>query len=89
MAAERAGGGGGKVRKDKKRAVSDHDFVAGTSYAPAPESTAAVSLEKRYGLFIGGKWVKGGKPLKTRNPSHWRDPPRRWRQRAPRRSILL
>src|SRR4051794_36392101 len=28
------------------------------TYAPAPESTDIVRLEKRYGLFIGGEWVE-------------------------------
>jgi aldehyde dehydrogenase (NAD+) len=27
-------------------------------YAPAPESREVVSLEERYGLFIGGEWVE-------------------------------
>ncbi|HSO01653.1 MAG TPA: hypothetical protein VLS46_03945, partial [Gaiellaceae bacterium] len=27
-------------------------------YAPAPEAREIVTLEKRYGLFIGGKFVK-------------------------------
>jgi aldehyde dehydrogenase (NAD+) len=27
-------------------------------YAPAPESREIVTLEERYGLFIGGEWVK-------------------------------
>ena len=26
-------------------------------YAPAPEATDHVRLEKRYGLFVGGKFV--------------------------------
>src|SRR5579871_4746974 len=29
----------------------------GWTYAPAPESREIVSLEERYGLFIGGEWV--------------------------------
>ena len=27
-------------------------------YAPAPESREIVTLEDRYGLFIGGEWVE-------------------------------
>jgi aldehyde dehydrogenase (NAD+) len=28
------------------------------TYAPAPESTEIVSLQDRYGLFVGGEWVE-------------------------------
>ncbi|MFL5930251.1 MAG: aldehyde dehydrogenase family protein [Gaiellaceae bacterium] len=28
------------------------------TYAPAPESTDVVSLQDRYGLFVGGEWVE-------------------------------
>ncbi|MDA0767128.1 MAG: aldehyde dehydrogenase family protein [Verrucomicrobia bacterium] len=66
MAAERAGGGG---RARKVVPKSDHDFVTGTSYAPAPESSDHVKLAKNYDLFIGGKWVKAGKRMKTVNPA--------------------
>ena len=31
---------------------------AGFEYAPAPESREIVSLDERYGLFIGGQWVE-------------------------------
>ena len=31
---------------------------AGWAYAPAPESRDIVSLQERYGLFIGGEWVE-------------------------------
>ncbi len=67
MAAERAGSGGGRSRKVAKK--RDHDFVTGTSYAPAPESSAQVKIAKSYDLFIGGKWVKGSKRMKTINPA--------------------
>lgn len=46
-----------------------HDFVRGESYAPAPESTAIVSLKPAYNLFIGGKWVRTSKKFKTVNPA--------------------
>ena len=29
-------------------------------YAPAPESTSILNLQKSYGLFINGEWVDGG-----------------------------
>jgi aldehyde dehydrogenase (NAD+) len=40
-------------------------------YSPAPESREPVRLEKRYGLFIGGKFVapKSGKYFATINPA--------------------
>src|SRR5919199_5002483 len=31
---------------------------SGWTYAPAPESRDIVSLEDRYGLFVGGEWVE-------------------------------
>ena len=27
-------------------------------YAPAPESREIVSLDERYGLFVGGEWLE-------------------------------
>ena len=40
-------------------------------YAPAPESTAIVSLRERYGLWIGGRWVepRDGGSFATVNPA--------------------
>ncbi|HEY6159957.1 MAG TPA: aldehyde dehydrogenase family protein, partial [Bacteroidia bacterium] len=40
-------------------------------YAPAPEDTRHISLQKRYELFIGGKFVKprSGKYFSTINPA--------------------
>ncbi len=40
-------------------------------YAPAPESREIVSLEERYGLFIGGEWVepKSGELHPTVSPA--------------------
>lgn len=40
-------------------------------YAPAPESTAVVKIDKQYGHFIGGKFVEPveGKYFKTINPA--------------------
>jgi len=41
------------------------------TYAPAPESTAAVTLRERYGLFIGGEWsaAEDGSLFATQNPA--------------------
>jgi aldehyde dehydrogenase (NAD+) len=41
------------------------------AYADAPESTEIVTLEKRYGLFIGGELIdpKGGRWFETINPA--------------------
>jgi aldehyde dehydrogenase (NAD+) len=40
-------------------------------YAPAPESTAPVTLRERYGLFVGGEWVApvDGSFFNTQNPA--------------------
>lgn len=38
-------------------------------YAPAPESRAIVSIEKRYGLFIDGKFSNARKSFPTINPA--------------------
>jgi aldehyde dehydrogenase (NAD+) len=39
-------------------------------YAPAPESTSILHLQKSYGLFINGEWVEGrGKPFATISPA--------------------
>ena len=42
------------------------------SYSPAPESSGSATIEKKYNLFINGKWVKpsGGKYFKTINPAN-------------------
>ncbi len=39
-------------------AVVPSPLAFGLDYAPAPESTSIVSIEKEYGLFIGGKFVE-------------------------------
>ncbi|MDG2906860.1 MAG: aldehyde dehydrogenase family protein [Acidimicrobiales bacterium] len=43
----------------------------GLDYAPAPESTAVVSLADEYGLFIGGEFVepRSGRTFDTINPA--------------------
>lgn len=44
--------------------------MAFLDFSPAPESTAIVSFEKEYGLFIDGRFQKGsGKPFETISPS--------------------
>ena len=46
-------------------------FDGGWEYAPAPESTEHVEIDKRYGLFIGGDFVKPekGRYFDTINPA--------------------
>jgi aldehyde dehydrogenase (NAD+) len=46
-------------------------FTTGWQYAAAPESTDHVHIEKRYGLFINGEFVKpaSGKYFDTVNPA--------------------
>jgi aldehyde dehydrogenase (NAD+) len=47
------------------------NFNTSWTYAPAPESTDHIKINKQYELFIGGKWVKptSGKYFKTISPS--------------------
>jgi aldehyde dehydrogenase (NAD+) len=42
------------------------------NYSPAPESSSSATIEKKYNLFINGKWVKpsNGKYFKTINPAN-------------------
>lgn len=60
---------GVKRKVSGKSIKSDHDFVTGSSYAPAPESSDHVQVAKSYDLYIGGKWVKPAKRMKTINPA--------------------
>ena len=41
-------------------------------YSPATESASNVSIQKEYGLYINGKWVKaeGGKTFASENPAN-------------------
>jgi len=52
-------------------AESKLTFEGGWSYDPAPESTDHITVRKRYGLFIGGDFVKPekGKYFDTINPA--------------------
>ncbi|MEO7794840.1 MAG: aldehyde dehydrogenase family protein, partial [Thermoanaerobaculia bacterium] len=47
------------------------EFGGAWEYAPAPESTSHVKVEKRYDLFIGGRFVapKSGRYFDTVNPA--------------------
>ena len=51
-----------------KPAPGPHHFVFG-DYAPAPESSDHVLLQKQYDLYIGGKWIKPSSRFKTVNPA--------------------
>ncbi|MEL7450615.1 MAG: aldehyde dehydrogenase family protein [Pseudomonadota bacterium] len=48
------------------------DFATDWQYAPAPESTAHIRLEDRYGLFINGEFVPAadGGTFATANPAN-------------------
>ena len=48
------------------------DFNGGWNYAPAPEDTKHIHINKQYELFIGGKFVKpsSGKYYNTINPTN-------------------
>lgn len=48
--------------------MTSHDFIDG-GFAPAPESTAQVSIKPSYDLWIGGKWVSAPQKFDTRNPA--------------------
>ena len=52
------------VEKRQDRSPVPADWT----YAPAPESTDIVSLEERYGLFIGGKWIDSAEHFTTISP---------------------
>ena len=47
------------------------EFGGAWDYAPAPESKDIVRIEKRYGLFVGGKFVpaRSGRTFPTINPA--------------------
>jgi aldehyde dehydrogenase (NAD+) len=55
------------AKKPTKKPVKGLVF----DYAPAPESTAIVTIKKRYDLFIGGKFVapESGKYMTSINPA--------------------
>lgn len=47
------------------------DFGSAWDYAPSPEATDHVTIEPKYGLFIGGRWVtpRSGRTFATISPS--------------------
>ncbi len=57
--------------KSAKGTKRELDFTGGWGYAPSPESTGHIRLEKRYGHFINGEFVApaGGKYYSTYSPS--------------------
>jgi aldehyde dehydrogenase (NAD+) len=57
------------MQKDKNKISLD--FAGAWQYAPAPEDTSHIKIEKQYELFINGKFVKpqSGKYFDTINPS--------------------
>lgn len=56
----------------KKIEPTTLDFNGGWNYAPAPEDTKHIHINKQYDLFIGGKFVKpiSGKYYNTINPAN-------------------
>lgn len=54
-----------------KSKQTNHDFITGSTYAPAPESTAIARIRDSYGLFIDGKFqpVSRKKLRETINPA--------------------
>ena len=42
----------------------------GFEYAAAPESRAIVSLDERYGLYVGGRWVEPAETYTTISPAN-------------------
>jgi aldehyde dehydrogenase (NAD+) len=62
------------ITKKKKAAKSNTiklKFDTSWSYAPAPESKSAATINKQYDLFINGEWQKpsGNKYFDTINPA--------------------
>jgi len=55
----------------KSKAKRELDFSGGWGYAPSPESTDHIRLEKKYGHFINGEFVApaGGKYYTAYSPS--------------------
>jgi len=62
-----------KINKMAKKIITPAplDFSGGWNYAPAPEDTKHITVNKQYDLFIGGKFVKptAGKYYDTINPA--------------------
>jgi aldehyde dehydrogenase (NAD+) len=60
-----------KKKNSKKSNTIKLKFDTSWSYAPAPESKSAATINKQYDLFINGEWQKpsGGKYFDTINPA--------------------
>src|SRR5690606_18529191 len=56
---------------DRPARASALAFEGGWTYSPAPESTEHVRIDERYGLFIGGEFVRPaeGRYFPTLNPA--------------------
>ena len=54
-----------------KKEIKKLDYFTDWKYAPAPEATDHIRLQKQYELFINGKFVKpnSGKYFDTINPA--------------------
>ena len=61
-------------KRKRRRERPDLTFGGVWDYAPAPESTDHVAVADRYGLFVGGGWVRprSGKYFATVNPASGR-----------------
>jgi aldehyde dehydrogenase (NAD+) len=60
-----------KKKSSSKNNTVKLKFDTSWSYAPAPESKSAATINKQYDLFINGEWQKpsGGKYFDTINPA--------------------
>ena len=45
-------------KRKRRRERPDLTFGGVWDYAPAPESTDHVAVADRYGLFVGGGWIR-------------------------------
>ncbi len=61
-----------KKKTQQKSNTIKLKFDTSWSYAPAPESKSAATINKQYELFINGEWQKpsGGKYFDTINPAN-------------------
>ena len=54
-----------EIQRKQDRAPVPKDWT----YAPALESRDVVSIQDRYGLFIGGEWLEPKESYETISPS--------------------
>src|SRR5258705_13970746 len=61
-----------KKKKTEKNNILKLKFDTSWSYAPAPESKSAATINKQYDLFINGEWQKplSQKYFDTINPAN-------------------